>query len=270
MTPSTTEEQPFITAVCAAPFDNLPRLVCADWLEERGESERAEFIRVQVERAEKEASGRFGPEHLLKLHEREERLLGFAPGGHRPGLKNYDHWFGDWLDTRRSDYGKWLSRGFVSRIECTLAVFMGYECERCGGQRMMTLHGNRISETQGNPFVVQCTTCNGTGHRPGLVDTLFAVQPVTEVVLTDREPWNGFGSPNQSFTWWQPDSFEENAWPETLVPMPLHDWLDWYIKKHARYTAYPTREVALAALSRACVALGRTRANLPAIQWANS
>jgi uncharacterized protein (TIGR02996 family) len=34
-------------AVCAAPHDDLPRLVYADWLEENGRAARAEFIRVQ-------------------------------------------------------------------------------------------------------------------------------------------------------------------------------------------------------------------------------
>lgn len=38
-------------AVRAAPSDDLPRLVAADWLDERGEPERAEFIRLQVEAA---------------------------------------------------------------------------------------------------------------------------------------------------------------------------------------------------------------------------
>lgn len=38
-----------LAAVLAAPADDLPRLVVADWLEEHGEPERAEFIRVQCE-----------------------------------------------------------------------------------------------------------------------------------------------------------------------------------------------------------------------------
>ena len=33
------------------PEDDVPRLVFADWLEEHGEADRAEFIRVQCERA---------------------------------------------------------------------------------------------------------------------------------------------------------------------------------------------------------------------------
>jgi uncharacterized protein (TIGR02996 family) len=40
-----------LKAVVASPDDDLPRLVAADWLDEHGEPERAEFIRVQVERA---------------------------------------------------------------------------------------------------------------------------------------------------------------------------------------------------------------------------
>jgi uncharacterized protein (TIGR02996 family) len=35
-------------AILAAPADDLPRLVYADWLEEHGDAERAEFIRAQI------------------------------------------------------------------------------------------------------------------------------------------------------------------------------------------------------------------------------
>ena len=40
-----------IAAVCATPDDDLPRLVYADWCDENGDGDRAEFIRLQVERA---------------------------------------------------------------------------------------------------------------------------------------------------------------------------------------------------------------------------
>jgi uncharacterized protein (TIGR02996 family) len=39
-----------LKAVCAAPDDDLPRLVAADWLDEHGDTERAEFVRLQIER----------------------------------------------------------------------------------------------------------------------------------------------------------------------------------------------------------------------------
>ena len=46
-----TDEAAFLAAVRAAPDDDLPRLVYADWLDEHGEADRAEFIRVQCELA---------------------------------------------------------------------------------------------------------------------------------------------------------------------------------------------------------------------------
>ncbi|HEY1067961.1 MAG TPA: TIGR02996 domain-containing protein [Pirellulales bacterium] len=39
----------FLQAILAAPDDDAPRLIYADWLEEAGEEERAELIRVQIE-----------------------------------------------------------------------------------------------------------------------------------------------------------------------------------------------------------------------------
>lgn len=44
-----TEREALLRAVCEFPDDDTPRLVFADWLQEHGEEERAEFIRVQIE-----------------------------------------------------------------------------------------------------------------------------------------------------------------------------------------------------------------------------
>ena len=40
-----------VAAICEAPDEDTPRLALADWLEENGERERAEFIRAQIELA---------------------------------------------------------------------------------------------------------------------------------------------------------------------------------------------------------------------------
>lgn len=45
------EAESFLAAILDKPDDDGPRLVYADWLEERGETARAEFIRVQIELA---------------------------------------------------------------------------------------------------------------------------------------------------------------------------------------------------------------------------
>src|SRR5262245_46948004 len=43
-----TERDALLRAVCDNPDDDTPRLVFADWLQENGEEERAEFIRLQI------------------------------------------------------------------------------------------------------------------------------------------------------------------------------------------------------------------------------
>src|SRR5437764_9153483 len=46
-----TDRDALIAAIAAAPADDLPRLVYADWLEENGDPAQAAFIRGQVELA---------------------------------------------------------------------------------------------------------------------------------------------------------------------------------------------------------------------------
>ena len=45
----TSDGDALFRAVCEQPAEDTPRLVYADWLEENGQSERAEFIRLQCE-----------------------------------------------------------------------------------------------------------------------------------------------------------------------------------------------------------------------------
>lgn len=65
----------FISTILDNPADDTARLVFADWLEEHGEPERAEFIRCQIEAAT--APGKSGPGKraaaLLKKHEKRWR-----------------------------------------------------------------------------------------------------------------------------------------------------------------------------------------------------
>src|SRR4051794_19420115 len=43
------DDDAFLRAIIDNPDDDLPRLVYADWLDEHGDPDRAEFIRVQCE-----------------------------------------------------------------------------------------------------------------------------------------------------------------------------------------------------------------------------
>src|SRR5215216_4626617 len=55
-----------LAAIRAAPDDDAPRLVYADWLDEHGQPERAEFIRVQCALARRDSPA---------LRRREAELL---------------------------------------------------------------------------------------------------------------------------------------------------------------------------------------------------
>jgi uncharacterized protein (TIGR02996 family) len=72
-----------LAAIRAAPDDDAPRLIYADWLDEHGQPERAEFIRVQIELDRNEST---------KLRLRESDLLAehhdaFAGALAAPGLR---------------------------------------------------------------------------------------------------------------------------------------------------------------------------------------
>jgi uncharacterized protein (TIGR02996 family) len=51
------EERAFLAAARANLTDDLPRLVDADWLEENGQAERVEFVRVRIEIADRPNGG---------------------------------------------------------------------------------------------------------------------------------------------------------------------------------------------------------------------
>jgi uncharacterized protein (TIGR02996 family) len=54
-----TDRDALLSAIEATPLDDAPRLILADWLDEHGEPERAEFIRLQVaQRREFDENGR--------------------------------------------------------------------------------------------------------------------------------------------------------------------------------------------------------------------
>src|SRR5689334_24640555 len=90
-----------LRAVCESPDDDLPRLAYADWCDENGRPERAEFIRAQIEQARlseddprHEELGRRADE-LFAAH-KEDWLQGLRPG-------------------RRHAFS--MSRGFVEGVE---------------------------------------------------------------------------------------------------------------------------------------------------------
>lgn len=71
------DREPFLKAIFADPDTDLPRLVFADYLEERGDAAWAELIRVQCELAHLPAVDRYasGQHHAQQLVAREAELI---------------------------------------------------------------------------------------------------------------------------------------------------------------------------------------------------
>jgi uncharacterized protein (TIGR02996 family) len=78
---SAADRAAFLRAIADNPDDDLPRLVFADWLDEHGEPERAEFIRVQCEAARL----RQNDPRLVELNLREVELLANHEADWQPG-----------------------------------------------------------------------------------------------------------------------------------------------------------------------------------------
>ncbi len=104
-----------LDAILAAPDDDVPRLVCADWLDDNGQAERAEFVRLQIAREKDHPYFLCLPERSCKNCRRERALLDACGYGWCDGL------FGeDW-----KVYGAVITfrRGFVESIRCPLAAW---------------------------------------------------------------------------------------------------------------------------------------------------
>lgn len=99
-----------LAAVLADPDADLPRLVYADYLDDAGRPERAEFIRVQLARAADPTS--------LTLRAREEVLL----HRHREGWLAPLRAKGEPLQNR-STHGR-FRRGFVEEVWMPAGVFL--------------------------------------------------------------------------------------------------------------------------------------------------
>ena len=83
------ERDAFIRGIAANIYDDTPRLAFADWLDERGEHERAEFIRVQVEL--EPIRDQYEIPRAAELHEREREL-----GKESDWLGEMPEKWGDW------------------------------------------------------------------------------------------------------------------------------------------------------------------------------
>src|SRR5579864_2131639 len=93
------DQNAFLHTICAHPDDDAPRLVYADWLDERGDP-RGEFIRVQCELA----GLREDDPKWTALKEREQTLLS----------QHHEKWLKEIPEWAREDVE--FHRGFVDSV----------------------------------------------------------------------------------------------------------------------------------------------------------
>jgi uncharacterized protein (TIGR02996 family) len=100
----TPDELAFYQAISAEPDDDLRRLSFADWLDEHDRSERAEFIRLQIDRFRRtpDAPPSAREQELLVAH--ADDWLAEVPSGFRAGAE--------------------FVRGFVTRVRCDATALL--------------------------------------------------------------------------------------------------------------------------------------------------
>jgi uncharacterized protein (TIGR02996 family) len=97
----------FLQAICAEPDEDAHRLVYADWLDDHGQPERAEFIRVQCA--------------LAKLDDDDPRRLDLAPRERELFDEHRRAWLNElprWARPNAGDVGRYR-RGFLAVLDCT-------------------------------------------------------------------------------------------------------------------------------------------------------
>ncbi len=226
------------------PFDDAPRLVYADWLEEGGEEERAEFIRVQVELdslligVNRQSCGALDlicdpdssadqewKHRVLALCGRERELL--ATEG-KPIWGTMSKIRPEGITTQAY---RWASPYLLASLDWPIF--------RRG-------------------FVDQITlTCDDFVKD---AEAIFAAEPVTKVRLSDKNP--------HEFTGWQcgVNDYGEigerpSELPETVFRHLLGDGV------YGNVYLYSSDAKANEGVSRACVDYGRHVAKLPKIDW---
>ncbi len=252
-------------AILANPAEDAPRLLYADELDELREHARAEFVRVQcelgrIQRIVATEGPKAGPAAVVinSLADRERELFRLSgPAGWWEPLPGVYRSTGDDMQIHTADGLRYtVRRGFVDEVRCPVGVLFGGPCGRCGG------FGYRNAQQDEQE---DCPDCRGTGTTPGCAKELFACHPVTAVALTDREPEHTAGG----WRWYYSGRDGAAHLPGRLLPHTYQDrsagWLQWFFTpiEECWVNEWATRELAVAAISRAAVALGRSLAKLP-------
>jgi uncharacterized protein (TIGR02996 family) len=151
------DSEAFLHEIIAAPDDDAPRLVYADWLEEQGDP-RGEFIRLQCELARE-------PVQPSRLDPLEKDFVHDGPAELRIReaelLREHER---QWLGSVAEHCSKWMfHRGFVEFIEVAALHFVQH------GSRLFAEHPIRAATIMGISGIVdQVAKCPHLARLNGL------------------------------------------------------------------------------------------------------
>lgn len=149
----TADERALIQAIIASPADDLPRLVYADWLEEHGRPERAEFIRMQIwlsqtkKTSGSEAQRREWSKRLrILLRQFMDRWRREIHRDQRARWGAFERGFvqGATLDLRGSSDFEWIEELFTLTPLANIGCRYGTCQELDAALRVITSHGVRV------------------------------------------------------------------------------------------------------------------------------
>jgi uncharacterized protein (TIGR02996 family) len=100
----TPDELAFYKRMSADPDDDLPRLAFADWLDEHGLADRAEFVRLQIDRVRNHPSDPPSARERELLDAHRADWLTEVPPGFRDGAE--------------------FARGFVAKVQCDATALL--------------------------------------------------------------------------------------------------------------------------------------------------
>ena len=210
-----TPEDAFLDDIREHPDDDAPRLIFADWLDDHGETDRAEFIRARVYRAR--IRGRESPE-ADELTRRASALL----------AANWQRWtaplrplFGDapdhfnWPRTYRPEAITHFPRGFVESVEMEAGRFVAVAAELFRLCPIRHVHLHRADE-----HAARLAECPQLAWVEGLSFPDYARAP-----LGPRGMVSLAGSPHLGRLWllWLSRNYLGD---EGLVALAAAPWLD--------------------------------------------
>jgi uncharacterized protein (TIGR02996 family) len=229
--------QALLRAIIDNPADEVARLVFADWLDEHGEADRAEFIRVQVEAARAPCG-----------HDRAEALRRQGGGAEcrTCALRRREH---DLLSEANAFLWGLGPAARAASLELPLATLWHLD-GRPPAEKISTLFRKGFVEAVALPAQAWLE------HGPALL----RAAPLCAVRLCDKKPWQTASSRPRERAFW----FWQHSEPWDAIPNAIFALLAG--EKYGESDCarrYPSVAEAWADLSAACLAHARGEGRPP-------